>query len=306
MAHDIRANFIERKHCIACGNENLTGLANGSFDQGSVERFIAEDPWGEHPAPFLQGKPWALVECQSCHQMFHRYILDAEWNERRFSRWMSHEAIQQFESIHKPPGYDFRAGTSLTSHVLQIEHLTRGLRGNSPVKVLDFGCGYGQFLAMCSLYGFDACGVDRATAKLENNRFARVFPEISDARSYAPFHVITLFEVLEHLDDPAEILADLSGLLMTGGLLVLETPDCTGVKDISSRDDYLRAHPLEHINAFTPQTLRAMAERHGFLPIKKPVSIVAGDAKRLAKSAVKRALSRLLKPTTQMYFRKLA
>lgn len=34
---------------------------------------------------------------------FHHYILTPEWNERRFSKWMSQEAIEAFESQRKSP-----------------------------------------------------------------------------------------------------------------------------------------------------------------------------------------------------------
>jgi hypothetical protein len=52
--------------------------------------------------------------------------------------------------------------------------------------------------------------------------------------------------------------------LVPGGILVLETPDCSGITGIVSRRDYDNIHPLEHINGFTPATLRKMAERLGF------------------------------------------
>ena len=67
--------------------------------------------------------------------------------------------------------------------------------------------------------------------------------------------------MLEHLDDPAAILRRLATLMYQGGLLVLETPDCTGVSDIRSQQDYLKIHPLEHINAFTHKTLCSIASR---------------------------------------------
>ena len=54
---------------------------------------------------------------------------------------------------------------------------------------------------MCSMYGFDAIGVDRSSARRENNRFGKVFAEIEDVVSMAPFDALTLLEVLEYLDD---------------------------------------------------------------------------------------------------------
>ena len=299
------AVFFERTACISCSGNKLRELSSGLFNEGLVERFIKEDPWGEHPAPFLKGNRWSYVRCQDCELSFHRHILTPEWNERRFSKWMSQEAIEAFEKRFKTSANEFRKASSQTAHVLQIEQLTRKLRGSAAPRLLDFGCGYGSFLTMCSMYGFDAVGVDRSSAKRENGSFTKVFAEIEEVAAMAPFHALTLFEVLEHLDDPHNLMLKLRDLLAPGGVLVLETPDCSGVIDIETRSDYYKIHPLEHINGFTPKTLKRFADRLGFSYITKPVSSVACDFKKMGKALTKNMLRSVLKPTTQMYFVKL-
>ncbi len=299
------ANFTVRTACISCGGTDLVELSSGRFDEGVVQRFIEEDPWGEHPAQFLQEQQWSFVVCKDCSLMFHRYILDPEWNERRFSKWMSQEAIEAFEKPLKTPANEFKKAVGYTAHVLQIEQLTRAQRGSKAPRVLDFGCGYGGFLSMCSMHGFEAYGVDRSSAKRDNNSSAKVFAEIEDIASMSPFHALTLFEVLEHLDDPHGLMLRLRELLVTGGILVLETPDCSGVRNIETRYDYGKIHPLEHINAFTPETLKRFAVRLGFAPILKPVSCVTCDSMKFVKTVAKRLLGPVMKPTTQLYFRKL-
>jgi hypothetical protein len=92
--------------------------------------------------------------------------------------------------------------------------------------------------------------------------------------------------------------------LIAGGILVLETPDCSGVKGIFTHDDYKQINPLDHINGFTPKTMRGFAERLGFESIVKPVSHVTCDPVRVAKTEIKRLISGVLRPTTDQYFRK--
>lgn len=281
-----KAKFSERMSCISCGSNKLQELSRGKFDEGAVGAYIAEDPWGEHPAPFLKGKTWSFVTCQECGVAFHRYILSPEWNDRRFSKWMSQEAIEAFESQRKSPASEISKGNSYTTHVLQIEKLTRSLRGSNATRVLDFGCGYGGFLRMCSLYGFEAYGVDRSSAKRENNKFVNIFENIEDVSEMPPFHALTLFEVLEHLDDPHNLMLQLRDLLVPGGILVLETPNCSGVDNIKTRYDYDKIHPLEHINAFTPKTMKGFAARLGFEQISKPIAYVTCDSGKLDRKSV--------------------
>jgi hypothetical protein len=163
---------------------------------------------------------------------------------------------------------------------------------------------------MCSSFGFEGYGVDFAPDRRKQGMVS-IFPSIEDLKSELDckkrgfFHVATMFEVLEHLADPLTVLKSLNDLILPGGILVLETPDCTGVEGIRNEKDYRAIHPLSHINAFTPGSLRRIAESAGFLPIDNGVAQVTCDLKRVIKTEAKRVLSRLLKPTTQQYFRKV-
>jgi SAM-dependent methyltransferase len=277
-------------------------LSSGSFDDDPLHEFIAKDPWGENPLPFLRGARWEYVECADCSLTFQRQVLSPEWAERKFSRWMSAEAIAEFERTHSSREAVFERGVHFTKHAIQIEKLTRKLRGDGPVMLLDFGCGNGEFVEQCRLYGFTAAGVDRSTARMERNR-GRIYPDLQ-ALNGQLFHVVTLFEVLEHLEAPRPTLEALAPLLLPGGLLILETPDASGVRDINSFRDYQMIHPLDHINGFTPSTLRSFAERLGFQAITPPVSHVTAEIKRVLKTEAKRALRFALPSRTQQYFTK--
>ena len=109
------AIFSERCACISCGGSRLLELSAGRFDEGAVKLFIEEDPWGEHPAPFLRGQQWSYVACEDCGLAFHRYILAPAWNERRFSKWMSQEAISLFERPFRAPANEFRKAKGFTA-----------------------------------------------------------------------------------------------------------------------------------------------------------------------------------------------
>jgi len=296
-----QAVFVERSRCINCGSANIAELSHGNYNADPLAGFLAADPFGENPAPYLQTATWTLAKCMDCSQVFHRRILDDEWNERRFSQWMSADAIKIFEArTGSSFTRSFNSATHHVEHILRIERLTRDIRPQtSPVRLLDFGCGFGRFIEACNHFGFEACGVDRSIGR-RSEASIDIYPSLNDVPG--EFHAITLFEVLEHLDNPAGMLAELSSRLVPGGILVLETPDCSGVSDIRSHRDYHLIHPLEHINAFTHETLRSIAERAGFKHIHRGPAFVTAETSRATKRMAKHALGRDGR-STQLYFR---
>src|ERR1700682_4142626 len=138
------AKFACRATCINCQSNDLSELSSGQFDQGPLHDFLSADPWGENPVPYLAGERWSYVKCNACTQAFHARILSPEWSEIKFSRWMTAEAIAEFERTHPVNPYD-RAIHS-TKHVLQLASLI----DVRPLRLLDFGCGNGEFLTMCN------------------------------------------------------------------------------------------------------------------------------------------------------------
>ena len=288
LSTEVRAQvpmFVSRDQCLSCGSADLNEVAGGRFGEDPLRSFIEDDPWGENPMPLLGSEQWSLVECSNCSQRFHQYILSPQWNEVRFSRWMSEEAIRQFEKQH---GNNHDAARDV-QHVLRLQQL--GVK-----RVLDFGCGFGQFLEMCHLFGLDAVGVDRSSAR-RTGAGVQMFAELHEAEG--KFDAITMFEVLEHLDDPLHVLKLLSERLNKGGVMVIEVPDTTGVEGIVDRETYSKIHPLDHINAFTPDSLVEIMRRVGFVPLAKNAAFVTTSRKRVAKDLAKAVLKQR---STQRYF----
>jgi len=130
-----------------------------------------------------------------------------------------------------------------------------------------------------------------------------ILASLQDLPDNKPFHAVTLFEVLEHLDRPAEILAALAPRVAPGGLLILETPDASGVTAIRNHHDYEMINPLDHINGFTPKTLKSIAGRFGFRFRDRGPAHVTTEVFRVIKTSAKHALGRDSR-STQLYFQK--
>lgn len=303
-----RAEFIERNKCINCDSKHLSTLASGKFTDAPLKEFIENDPWGESPMPYVENETWEFVSCNDCEQKYHKRILSPEWMTKCYTEWVTQEAMEEFLAKIQTPSTDFNKAKVNVSHILQLEKLTRGLRKDNALRLLDFGCGWGEFLATCERFGFDSHGIDFSPDRRQQGS-VNIFPSLSDLKESGygdkPFHVVTMFEVLEHVANPSEILNSLSEIIVPGGILILETPDCTGVTDIITDWDYRKIHPLSHINAFTKKTLCSIAEKAGFKFIDSELAYTTSDSIQAIKTAVKRLIKPLSNNSTQQYFRKI-
>ncbi len=102
-------------------------------------------------------------------------------------------------------------------------------------RVLDVGCGTGYLLERLAEGGFSGVGVDLSPDSVEiaQKRLVeigaadRLRAEVGSAYEPpdGPFDLITLTDVLEHLEEPRRCLSALAERLSPGGLLVVSTPN---------------------------------------------------------------------------------
>ena len=143
--------------------------------------------------------------------------------------------------------------------------------------LLDVGCGDGLFLEVARGTGWNADGIEfspegarRAAARL--GRPVAVGNLASSSLLQGPYDVITLWHVLEHLEDPIAMLEAAHRRLRPGGLLAVAVPN---LANLPMRAAYrlARGRPLPlyepgarepHLTHFSPSTLQRVLRRSGF------------------------------------------
>jgi 2-polyprenyl-3-methyl-5-hydroxy-6-metoxy-1,4-benzoquinol methylase len=101
----------------------------------------------------------------------------------------------------------------------------------SEKKLLDIGCGTGDFLFTCKKNGWNVVGVEPnknakslAEIKLLNSKVSNIVADITELSS-EKFDVITLWHVLEHVPNLEEYIGKLKLLLKPNGVLVIAVPN---------------------------------------------------------------------------------
>src|SRR3989339_459017 len=141
-------------------------------------------------------------------------------------------------------------------------------------RVLDIGCGDGFFLYLARERGWEAHGVEASKAAVDfaNKRYGveASYGAVEKLNSKkGDFSLITLWNALEHMDDPLSSLNAVRGLLTAEGILAVETPNYRNIwfKYRVLENALLRADGLDipgHRYLFTPKALRYMLDKAGF------------------------------------------
>jgi 2-polyprenyl-3-methyl-5-hydroxy-6-metoxy-1,4-benzoquinol methylase len=146
-------------------------------------------------------------------------------------------------------------------------------------RILDVGPAGGLFMTLARELGFTSVqGVDASPVFVEVLRAKGLDAVVGDVVTRAgfealapPYDVVTMMEVLEHVEKPELALATVRSLLAPGGLLYLTVPICDSIFDRAARlfgsitrDEQVRAIDETHLHAFTTAELRAMLTSAGF------------------------------------------
>lgn len=142
-------------------------------------------------------------------------------------------------------------------------------------SILDIGCGYGFFLREMQSRGWNVTGIEISETGRHYALTQWGIPVHSQPMEQLDlesdvFDVVTLFYVIEHVDDPPALLAEVRRVLKPGGLVLLRWPHTTPIVRIlgplSRKFDLY--HTPYHLYDFSPGTIKALLDKMGFTGIK--------------------------------------
>jgi 2-polyprenyl-3-methyl-5-hydroxy-6-metoxy-1,4-benzoquinol methylase len=131
-------------------------------------------------------------------------------------------------------------------------------------KLLDIGCGTGNFLKFCKENGWDSYGVEpsdtaRAIA-IQNGE--NITASIKQIKHFG-FDVITLWHVLEHLPNLNEDLFQIKTMLGDNGIIFIAVPNYESY-DASRYEESWAAYDVpRHLWHFTKETMQELVLKHG-------------------------------------------
>jgi 2-polyprenyl-3-methyl-5-hydroxy-6-metoxy-1,4-benzoquinol methylase len=226
--------------CAVCGGERAAAL------------FSARDPDGLAPDAF------AIVRCADCGTAYVS------------PRPPPHELGRYYvRGYYGRPGEDSGPLGRLFGRLLMAERAAKAAGGRASGKVLDVGCGDGTFLAAMRRRGWECWGVEvseEGSARAAARPGLTIHDQPLEALSLPArgFDLVTFWHSLEHVSDPASLLARAAGLVKDGGRLLVAFPngDSWDLRLFGAR--WFHLDPPRHLHYFTPASMTRLLEKAGF------------------------------------------
>jgi SAM-dependent methyltransferase len=231
------------------------------------------------PALRFAPPPWRLRACAQCGFVYLENppavaVLEDElaW-EKGYAA--EHERRRRQDPLYRAG----RAGDFLRHRVLKRNKFLALARRYFPArgKFLDVGCGDGRLLAALP-EGSEPWGIEvsRGLAALAGERFRARGGRVLQAPALqgmeqleaASFDGAAMISYLEHEPEPRPALAACARLLKPGACLILKTPNFASVNRRLRGARWCGFRWPEHVNYFTPASLRHAVENAG-LQVKR-------------------------------------
>ena len=275
--------YINRD-CPLCGNEKSDVLLalntkefllnNHGYHEGMIRELVERFEEEFH-----------IVLCGGCGFQYAQELFPLTFASHLYENVIDHDKSQAKIFSGK------RALTNLSrwADVLDLLDITKDK--TLKLRVLDFGCGWGDFLEVAKAPGIECFGHELDGRKIEwvKSRGLKILESMEEMDANAPFDVIHCNQVLEHVPDPIETVKKFAGWLRPGGVMYASVPmNKEGMGDIidcHEKDMPIskNINPWEHLNYFTPASFQKMLTDEGFV-IRKEVDVKQSFLKRLTAS----------------------
>lgn len=159
-------------------------------------------------------------------------------------------------------------GFNTTMAELRREEYRRfiSICGLEDKKIIEIGCGQGEFLQVLTEFPVEAYGIEHSTelvnlGQAKGLNISRNFAETPETKiENAPFDAFLSFNFLEHQPRPNDMMRCIYNNLKDGGYGLVTVPSFEYILENNSFYELLR----DHIANYTENSLRFLMEKNGF------------------------------------------
>jgi SAM-dependent methyltransferase len=219
-----------------------------------------------NPQTKWEVRGYRIGECRSCG---HRFVAQSV-SPAVLAATYGHEYYEGGAASGGYEDYLARIDARMAGFRERLDYVEKYLR--PPASVLDVGCAVGLFLRVAEESGWTAMGVEHSAWAADYGRRTWglvIWPDVSSASAARPtgFDVLTMWDVIEHLPNPREVLEQAHSTLRDGGYIALSTVNSSSLGAVLAGRGWRHVVPPLHLNYFTRASLFRLLRLTGFEPV---------------------------------------
>jgi len=253
MPKQTMPDFLEEVKCPNCNTSSFNVLRASQYADSLSQKELLEI----YSASSDHALQDSLVECNKCSLVYLNPRVRQDLILESYASTVDPQFVRQNQ--HRISTFSRSITYLVNKH---------GIKANEQTKVLDVGCASGAFPKAAADAGFSVIGVEPSKWLSEQGRInykLDIRTGILSDHNFpsSNFDLVTLWDVIEHLTDPTEVITDIHRLLKPSGLLVVNYPDyASWARRILG---YKWPFFLNvHLIYFTPKTITKFLEDRGF------------------------------------------
>lgn len=217
-------------------------------------------------APRFSNEEMRVVRCGGCGLVMSDPQPDDDTLERIYTE--TYFIGSDRDDLDVQTGF-LKRGTARLQLAEIIAYVEDRGHGPSRPRVLEVGCGNGDFLVEARDAGFDIQGIDVSESAVaianrilgEGTARADRLEDLNIAEG--SLDIVVLADVIEHVRDPAQLIAGVRRILKPEGVVFVATPS---LDSLSARlmGRYWVEYKLEHLFYFDKRTITRLLVQAGF------------------------------------------
>jgi 2-polyprenyl-3-methyl-5-hydroxy-6-metoxy-1,4-benzoquinol methylase len=254
-------DILVQRACPSCAGKDAEIIFHLNKDQFLYNNPTHNIAWFE-TLDIPSGHKFPFVRCSNCEFVYSQFRLNDEFNFLFYNEGVNIESSK--DKVFKK-----------SKRIFQVQiwlNLLRWSEEKNILKVLDFGGGWGDFLAIAKSYGVDIYGLEFDTRKIAYAKTQNIpLHDMAFINEHAPYDIFMCNQVLEHLDDPKGALRHLHSLLNKKAVGFVGVPNFNesylkdNIKIIGGGGvPPKEINPFGHLNYFSPRTFIRMLGETGF------------------------------------------
>lgn len=204
---------------------------------------------------------YTVVECLKCSFLF------IPWHFRKDIQYHDYKGEDVLEQVRR--GNDW---LKIQRHLLRFKLIRKYAASGS---LFDLGAGWGHFLLAGKQLGYDVYGIEISKYPHHYAKYDLNLPvdhidffKMEERK----FDIITMWDVLEHIDEADAFTKKCSEMLNKNGILVIQVPQIDSFIAKRKKGNW-NMMGLDHVNYFSKKTVKVLFERHGLEVVRIKSSI---------------------------------